>query len=381
MADKPSSFNEAYQKLHKAYVTRLENSIQAIDNILNQQQMGPLKKDVLERAMQLAHGLAGSGSTFGFPEVSKAGKKIDVFLEKILAALPVGGTISDSDFNEFEKMMYELQQTCEMELQNAPKTPAISQDNTPAKGSQDFFVLVVDDDENLSGFVHEKLRAKGIRSVVAPDGQKALDIIYKEIPDLIILDIMMPGISGHELLQRLKQDSQFLRIPIIMLTGQADQKDVASALHAGAIDYVIKPVDIDELVTKVKKILDASRYEILVADNDTLLLQLMGNWYREKGFRVKLVEDGKKAWDYIVSHAPDLVVLDRMMPGLEGLSILKNMRQEDATQDIPVIILSARKQEHDVAEALKRGAQDYLGKPFIPDDLIERSYKLLKKGG
>jgi two-component system, cell cycle response regulator len=382
--DNKVSFEEAYQKLHGAYIKRLENSIEAIENILTQKQLGPLKKEALQRAVFLVHGLAGSATTFGFPEISAGAKKCDVFLEKVIASMATDQAMTETDFESFEKMMLALQESCKTALKNKDaKKPIQGPDNAPTNSelseTHQFFVLVVDDDEHLSALLAEKLKQKNIRVIVAGNGQSALNVLTREVPDLIILDIKMPGISGHEVLQRLKQDPQFLRIPIIMLTGQTEQKDVVSALHAGAIDYIVKPVDLDHLIARAEKVLDASRYEIVVADNDALLLQLIGNWYREKGFRVKLLEDGKKAWDYIISNVPDLVILDRMMPGLEGLSVLKNMREEDSTRHIPVMILSARKQERDVAEAMKRGAQDYLAKPFVPDDLIDRSLKLLKK--
>lgn len=380
--EKKQSFEEIYKKLHSDYVARLENSIEAINNIITQKQLGPLKKDALERAVFFAHGLAGSGTTFGFPEVSADARKIDTFLEKILQTMGADQALGDTDFEVLEKMMYALQESCKKALQDKDaKKPIQSQDNTPksADSLEEFLVLVVDDDINLGDFVSERLKQKGIRVLTARDGNAALTILTRETPDLIILDIMMPGITGHEVLRRIKQDPQFFKIPIIMLTAQTEQKDVVSALHGGAIDYVVKPVDMDKLIIRVEKVLDSSRYEIVVADNDALLLQLIGNWYREKGFRVKLLEDGQKAWNYIIAHVPDLVVLDRMMPGLEGLSVLKNMREEESTQDIPVIILSARKQERDIAEAMKRGAQAYLAKPFIPDDLMERSMKLLRK--
>lgn len=381
--EKPT-FEQTYQKLHRAYITRLENSIEAINNIILQKQLGPINKEALERATQLVHGLAGSGTTFGFPDVSACARKIDIFLEKTVSTMAPGQIMNEADYESFEKMMYELQDICRKSLENKDlKEPVQNFNNTPKTNLQadakPFIVLVVDDDEHLGDLISERLKQKNIRVMTARDGKAALSVLQRDTPHLIILDIMMPGISGHEVLQKLKQDPQYLNIPIIMLTGQTEQKDVVSALHAGAIDYLVKPVDMDKLITRVEKILEASCYEIVVADNDALLLQLIGNWYREKGFRVKLLDDGKKAWDYIIAHVPDLVILDRMMPGLEGLAVLQNMRNENSTQDIPVIILSARKQERDIAEAMKRGAQDYLAKPFIPDDLIERSLKLLKK--
>jgi DNA-binding response OmpR family regulator len=189
---------------------------------------------------------------------------------------------------------------------------------------------------------------------------------------------MMPGISGHEVLRRLKQDPDFVAVPVIMLTAQTEQKDVVSALHSGAIDYVIKPVDPEKLVARIGRTLDAARYTVMIADNDHLILQLLGSKYRNRGFKVTAADDGKAAWDQILKTLPDLVILDRMMPGMDGIAVLKNIRQEESTKNIPVIILSARKEERDIEIGMNFGASDYVVKPFLPDDLMTRSLKLLK---
>ena len=81
----------------------------------------------------------------------------------------------------------------------------------------------------------------------------------------------------------------------------------------------------------------------------------------------------------ILKTLPDLVILDRMMPGMDGLAVLKNIREEQATANIPVIVLSARKEQRDIDMGMKFGANDYMVKPFLPDDLLGRSLKLLKK--
>jgi DNA-binding response OmpR family regulator len=377
------SYEDAYRQLHAAYIVRLRDSLAAIDNILAQKQIAPLAKDTLERAMHLAHGLAGSGTTFGFPDITAAGRRVDQHLDKIVRDMKPDDIMDEESFAAFHRQMMDLRAACEtaskLAATPAAKAAERAKDAPSVDAKAGFSVLVVDDDEHMLRLLSQRLQQRNIRVVPAPNGNAALAALSKHAPDLIILDIMMPGLSGHEVLQRLKQDSQYVSIPILMLTSQAQRQDVVSALHAGAIDYVVKPVDPDHLVSRVEKILDATRYDVLIADNDPLILQLLDSKFRNRGFRVRLVDDGKKAWEQIMTYLPDLVILDRMMPGLEGLGVLQNIRQEPSTKDIPVIVLSARKTERDIEDGMKRGAQLYVGKPFIPDDLIAQSLKILKE--
>ena len=377
------SYEDAYRQLKAGFITRLGNSITVIDNIIAQQQVGPLSITDLERAMNLGHGLAGSGTTFGFPAVTDAGRKIDSFLERLLRNMQEGEVMGDEDREVFENLMQALKKSCESALTDKGENSGPSK-SALSKSAQDeiketYHVLLVDDDESILDIITLKLRQIGIRVTIARTGDAALRVIGKEIPDLIVLDIMMPGISGHEVLRRLKQDADFVNVPVIMLTSKTEQKDVVSALHGGAIDYVIKPVDPEKLVVRINRTLDAGRFTVMIADNDHLILQLLDSKYRNRGFKVMTADDGKEAWNQILKNLPDLVILDRMMPGLDGLAVLKNIREEKATAHIPVIVLSARKEQRDIDMGMKFGANDYLAKPFLPDDLLNRSLKLLRK--
>lgn len=118
--------------------------------------------------------------------------------------------------------------------------------------------------------------------------------------------------------------------------------------------------------------------KIFLVDNDDLLLDLLQAKFIENGFDVETAQNGKIAWDRILATLPDLVVLDRMMPGMDGLAILKNMRTESGTKNIPAIVLSARGEDRDIEIGMKIGAQAYLTKPCDPDILIEESLKLLR---
>jgi two-component system, cell cycle response regulator len=379
---KQLSYEEAYQKLRLSYVTRLKNSLEAIQNVLSQRKLGKLSKDDMARAQHLVHGLAGSGTTFGFPKVTEAGRKADLFLSKKLRDMPDGSTMDDESFAGLEKLLLELREACQSAVEAAQTAETqVAFSNRTARGPRTFHVVVVDDDKEIGELLQMKLQQRGIRVTLARNGDAALQAVAKALPDLIILDISMPGMSGHEVLRRLKQDPEYVGVPILMLTGKAEQVDVVSALHSGAIDYILKPFNPAALLARVEKILDAARYTVLIADNDPLILQLLESKFRHAGFKVLLAEDGGRAWEKILRSLPHLVVLDRMMPGLDGISVLTNMRGEFGTKNIPVILLSACKEKRDIESGLQAGAQDYVTKPFLPDDLISRSLKLLKSAG
>lgn len=117
--------------------------------------------------------------------------------------------------------------------------------------------------------------------------------------------------------------------------------------------------------------------KILVCDDDELLTELLQFRLAAKGFDVVVAGDGGEALDMVRKAPPDAVVLDAMMPGIDGFEVLRRLREDSSTRDIPVIMLTARKGERDIVEALRLGASDYLSKPFIPDELSARLVRLL----
>jgi DNA-binding response OmpR family regulator len=116
---------------------------------------------------------------------------------------------------------------------------------------------------------------------------------------------------------------------------------------------------------------------ILVVDDDELLVELVTFTLESHGHEVLTAEDGTEALELATSEQPDVVVLDGMMPGADGLDVLRQLRQ-NAGLSLPVIMLSARKQERDVVGGLAEGANDYLVKPFMPEELAMRIQKVLR---
>jgi two-component system, OmpR family, alkaline phosphatase synthesis response regulator PhoP len=126
---------------------------------------------------------------------------------------------------------------------------------------------------------------------------------------------------------------------------------------------------------------DGAKAKVLICDDDLLLLELMEFRLQTKGYDVVRAVDGAEALTKARAESPDIIVLDAMMPKSDGFEVLGRIKGDPNTSDIPVIMLTARKGERDIVSALEKGAEDYLVKPFIPEELLARLSRLLARKG
>ena len=115
----------------------------------------------------------------------------------------------------------------------------------------DYRVLIVDDEEELVTTIAERLQIRGIQTDTATDGETALKMIDENPPQVVVLDVMMPGIGGMEILQRMK--AQNLQIPVILLTGYGSTEQGTEGMELGAFDYLMKPCDLNNLISKIQE--------------------------------------------------------------------------------------------------------------------------------
>jgi two-component system, OmpR family, phosphate regulon response regulator PhoB len=112
-------------------------------------------------------------------------------------------------------------------------------------------ILVAEDEKQIADMIAFKLTNGGHQVIRAEDGEQAVTLAARELPDLILLDAMMPGLSGFEVLRRLKADPVLRAVPVIMVTAKGHERDVLSGLRGGAVDYVVKPFSLKELAARV----------------------------------------------------------------------------------------------------------------------------------
>ncbi|MGK2878454.1 MAG: response regulator transcription factor [Solirubrobacterales bacterium] len=127
---------------------------------------------------------------------------------------------------------------------------------TTTAGRDRPLVLVADDNSDIRDLLARRLNTRGFDVTAAADGQAALDLAFAEIPDIALLDWVMPIIQGHELCVKLKADPRTAQIPVVMLTARGEEEDRLLGLDLGADAYVVKPFDIDELVGTLKRLID-----------------------------------------------------------------------------------------------------------------------------
>jgi CheY-like chemotaxis protein len=242
-------------------------------------------------------------------------------------------------------------------------------------------ILVVDDDRYTTYILKGLLMAAGHRVSVAHDGEAAIVLAREKHPDLVTVDLRMPGVDGFQLVEILKHDPETSKLPVVVLT-VVEERD-RQQLLAGPDAILAKPIDVDELNKVISRLLSernrSRQARILVVDDDPGIRMICGEVLEGAGYVVREAETGPKALEEARRWRPDLILLDVMLPDMDGFAVAKRLREERATAIIPVIFISARGQTKDKVQAFKLGADDYLVKPFDAAELQARVEKALER--
>ena len=218
--------------------------------------------------------------------------------------------------------------------------PTISTD----LGGNGVTVLVIEDDPGAVRLLRTYLETEGYDVAVATDGKAGIAAARASLPAAIILDVLLPGIDGWEVLRRLKADPQLRDVPVVVVT-VVDERNVAMSL--GAVDYFLKPVRPEALLarlsqytftTKVKQ----RRVRVLAIDDDPGARALVVNALRPEGFDVVAAASGREALELALADPPELVICDLLMPDMDGYEVVNRLHANDATRDTTILILTGQ---------------------------------------
>jgi PAS domain S-box-containing protein len=201
-------------------------------------------------------------------------------------------------------------------------------------------VLVIDDEPAVRDLMSRSLGTEGIRIITASDGEEGLRRAKELHPDLIFLDVMMPKMDGWAVLTALKADPATIRIPVVMLT-IVTNKEMGYVL--GASEYLTKPIDRDRLADVIDKYRpkDPGRV-VLVVDDDSATRQVLRRTLIKQGWSVVEAENGRVALERVASHSPSLIMLDMVMPEMDGLQFLSALRKDEVFGATPVVVLTSK---------------------------------------
>ena len=208
-------------------------------------------------------------------------------------------------------------------------------------------VLVIDDEPAVRDLMQRFLSREGFRVVTAAGGEEGLRLARELKPDAITLDVMMPGMDGWAVLSALKADVAIADIPVVMLT-IVDDKNLGYAL--GATDYLTKPIDRERLVTVLRKYRRDG--PVLLVDDDAAIRQLLRRMLEPEGHTVVEAENGLVALERLRTIIPSVVLLDLMMPEMDGFQFVVEFRRHEPWRAIPIVVITAKDLSLDDRERL-----------------------------
>ncbi len=271
-------------------------------------------------------------------------------------------------------------------------------------------ILVVDDIPANVKLLEVKLTAEYFDVITAADGPTAIELAHSEAPDLILADVMMPGMDGFELCRRLKADSETSHIPLVMVTALSDVSDRVRGLEAGADDFLTKPVNDIALFARVrslarlKQMMDELRVRQAASGNGTLLSEaeleladglrdarvlladpsetLAGkvqSYLAEDGHSTTHVKTGSEAMALAQSEPFDLLIVSLHLGKEDGLRLSSQFRSHDDTRHVPILLLLDEEDLPRLPKGLEIGVTDYLIKPIDRNELRARTRTQIRR--
>jgi two-component system, cell cycle response regulator len=235
-------------------------------------------------------------------------------------------------------------------------------------------ILVVEDNEQNRILMRQILMYQGYELLEAADGAAGLGMAREHMPDLILLDLQMPVMGGFAVIRELRNTPELSKLKVIAVTSFAMKGDREKALEAGFDEYVTKPINTRKFVEIVKNFLPdeiatLKKAIILCVDDEPANLKLLENILVPRGYEVISVASGQDALLKIKKLTIDLVLLDLMMPGMDGLQVSRKIKENKKYKNIPIIMLTAYSGVESYIESLSDEVFAYLHKPFETEEL------------
>jgi two-component system, cell cycle response regulator len=253
-------------------------------------------------------------------------------------------------------------------------------------------ILVIEDNALNMKLVRSLLTLGGYQVLEAEDAEKGIELALHHLPDLILMDIQLPGMDGLEATRILKSKEKTQAIPVVALTAYAMSGDEIKAREVGCSGYITKPLNTRTFLEAVKKYLnqhpvanlsaprglDWRKNRILIVDDDPLNVKLLSAKLPADQFEALPAFSGKEALRRTLQENPDLILLDIMMPDMDGYEVSRRLKTNPATEGIPIILVTALDGSEDKIRGFEAGADEFLNKPVNDIELLTRINSLLR---
>jgi len=249
------------------------------------------------------------------------------------------------------------------------------------------YVLIVDDDPDIREGIVAVLETNDYHLATASNGIECMEHIRDELPDLLILDMLMPRMDGFAVIRELRSDPDLTGIPIIILTTVIEDAayrryELETGVAMGVSNYIEKPASPDELLRSVSAIVDQPY--IIVTDDDPDIIEAISTVLESRPYNVATARNGEQCLEMIRKRNPDLLLLDLLMPKMDGFAVIRELQSDPATAKIPVLVLTtvvedASRRRYELETGRDMPVKAYLQKPIAPEQLLLEVEKTLEK--
>jgi CheY-like chemotaxis protein len=228
-------------------------------------------------------------------------------------------------------------------------------------------ILIIDDEFDARMLVTHMIEELGCKVIAASSGEQGLRMAQEFRPDLITLDLLMPEMTGWDVLKAIKADSRLRQIPVVVVSIVAREN---RGKIIGAVDVLEKPLAREDLLSVLRRTLRTER-KLLVVDDDEDARRLINTYLSEEGYEIQTAGNGREALEILGPFSPDLIILDLMMPVMDGMAFLDTIRADPRYRHLPVIIVTAKVLSPEEVRRLSTESQSILKKA----DLLEKDLK------
>ena len=267
-------------------------------------------------------------------------------------------------------------------------------------------VLIADDEPLNVRLLATVLASEGYEIIRSYSGRDALEKAEEELPDLILLDIVMPEPNGYEVTRRLKKTPATRDIPVVLITTYTETEDKVKGLQAGADEFLNRPIDHSELRARIRSLIALKQYreqlqtrtqleqsftsvpekeiaedqgKILLVEDNEFEAKVIQNYLSARSYQVEHLKDGMAAIRRASSGDIDVVLLDLLLPKMTGFEVCRQLKGDPLTRNIQIIMVTALEDVESKIRGLGQGADDFLVKPIHKEILLTRIESLLKK--
>ena len=381
-------FHRQMAALHRAYLMQLPARIEQIKDLWIALCQGVQVEHTLAALYQQVHQLNGSAPTFGLAQMAGTVGHLEAILKRYLDdALPP----SEAERQAVNRDLFLLNQ---LVAEAGRQGPAVAEEALPAAPVVPARLLLAEDEPLLRRKLALSLRVAGYEVDEAENGLMALIQAERSVPDLVLVDYVMPEFDGVETMRRLRSHMRLKHVPALLLSTPSQLPAARRAL-GGAIDgFLAKPVDAPDVIAQVEAILGTQgdgagplpdgpaphRQRILIIDDCAHFRSAVALILQQAGFVVEEATNGLEGIEQARKRRPHLILMDASMPVMDGFEATAHLRNDDALATVPILMLTTNVRMRDLPRALHLGVDAYIAKPNAVEQVVGKVRACLGEG-